>query len=117
VLLIAIAVTVFAVTRKEPTAQYVGEKKTKDLVCTKCQAHIEMPVADYDKALKEAPTRENTAASEGEGPRPRSAAILPKLLKCPKCGEQTLLAALKCPKSDTWYPVIEADGKRGKCPD
>jgi hypothetical protein len=113
---IGIAVTVFALTRKQPTAEFVGDKKIKDLVCTKCLAHVEMPLADFDKAIKEAPVRENTAASEG-GPRPRSTAVLPRLLKCPKCGEDTMLPAAKCPKSDTWYPVVNADGTRGKCPD
>ena len=113
---IGIAITVFALTRKAPEPERKAE--VKDLVCTKCQAHIQMPIPEFDKAISEAPMRENPAAgSESGGPRARSAVNLPRFLKCPKCSEDALLAAAKCPNSDTWYPVVNADGTRGKCPE
>jgi hypothetical protein len=113
---IGIAVTVFALTRKQPTLERINQKQNKDLVCVKCKAHIEMPIEEFEKAITAAPARENTAGADS-GPRARSSVNLPKLLKCPKCNEDGLLAAAKCPKSDTWYPVVDADGKKGKCPD
>ncbi|HVP09847.1 MAG TPA: hypothetical protein VMV94_01520 [Phycisphaerae bacterium] len=111
---LGIAVTVFAVTSRREEVK-IDEGAMKDLICTKCNAHIQMKLIDFDKAMKAAPKRDNPDA--GSGPRTRRVAELPKLIKCPKCGEDAVTLAAKCPNSDKWYPLKNPDGSNGKCPD
>jgi hypothetical protein len=114
VVALTVAVVVFAVSSKKESAKSYETKTMKDLVCTKCNAHFEMPIADYEKAYAAAPKRENVAPGVA---RARHMAELPRLLKCAKCGEETALPAAKCQNSDTWYPIKNPDGTTGKCPD
>ena len=39
------------------------------------------------------------------------------VLKCPRCGQFTLVRAMKCPKHGTWLVMTHADGRGGTCPD
>jgi hypothetical protein len=115
VVALGVALVLLARSRRDVKPKDEGQLAQRDLVCTKCQNHFQMPTADYQAAMKAAP---KPTPMEGEGgARVRGRGVKPVMLKCPKCGADAAVLGAKCQNSDNWYPMVKPDGTPGSCPD
>ncbi len=118
VVALAVVIAVVVASRKKDGPQFVegkGPATHKDLVCMDTMKHFQMPIADYDAKAAEA--KANQPQEQQSGPRPRGRYARPTLIPCDECDGGYATLAEKCPNSDTWYPIRNADGSKGRCPD
>jgi hypothetical protein len=116
--LFAVAIIVYLKFGREPSNAGVlaEDAKKPDYVCTKCGEHFQPTLEEVQKASLGGGTQQ---FGEGGGPRVRggrTAARQVVTLVCPKCGEKTAVAAVRCEQHNVYYPVEKPDGSRGKCP-
>jgi hypothetical protein len=117
VVLFAVAIGVYLKYGREPSsaAVYADDARKLDYVCTKCSEHFQPTTEEVQKASVSVGNQQF-----GEGsPRVRggrTTAHQVVALPCPKCGEKTGVAAVRCEQHNVFYPAENLDGSRGKCP-
>lgn len=118
VLLVAAGV-IFVATRGDSEEEKYRKElmKPRDLICTRadCGHSFKLSAEETKAAFDAAP---EPAAPSEEGGRTRRDAVRrpPKMIKCPKCGEESVVLAAKCPTHDVLFPSFMPDGTKGKCP-
>ena len=83
-----------------------------DLICTKCNHTYQMAGAEAAAAFKAAPSAPAAGGSgegEGSGTRFSRSGPAPQMIKCPKCGETSVVHALKCEKHGEFFPAFMPD--------
>jgi hypothetical protein len=115
VLLIA-AGTIFTIARRGDSEERKAAQAPRDLVCTKCGQHFQLPGDQATAAFEAAP--QPPPPTQTQGPRTRATGGVrpPRMIKCSQCGEMAAVNAVKCEKHNVYYPVTNADGTRGICP-
>jgi hypothetical protein len=87
----------------------------RDLICTKCGHHFQLSgkeaIARFDAAPDPKPPADaSPRIRAARGNRP------PKMIACEKCNEFAAVNAAKCEQHGAYFPKINADGSRGRCP-
>lgn len=119
VVAIAIVVAVVVISGKKEGPQFVdgkGPATHKDLVCLDTMKHFQMPIADYNAKAEEAKANQPKEQKPTK-PQARGRYAPPVLISCDECEGGYATLAEKCPDSDTWYPIRNTDGSKGRCPD
>ena len=105
---------IYATTSREEKAGVAKDAKAIDVVCTKCGNSFQVPYEEYKSAQKAAAAQRS---GEDDGARmKRRRDVKPPVLTCPQCNEQSALAANRCPTHSTYYPKMNEDGTKGRCP-
>jgi hypothetical protein len=76
-------------------------------VCLSDQHEFTLTPAQFDAKLR---------ADEGRTDSPDGSRGGVMKLKCPKCGQFTAVKAVRCPKDQAIVPIVDAQGKLGRCP-
>ncbi|HKQ46454.1 MAG TPA: hypothetical protein VJZ71_00110 [Phycisphaerae bacterium] len=105
---------IYATTSREEKAGVAKDAKAIDFVCTKCTHHFEVPYEEF-KAAQKAAAAPRSGEDDGVKMK-RRRDVKPPVLACPQCSEQAALAANRCPTHSTYYPKLNEDGTKGRCP-
>jgi len=115
--LLVLAAIIFFVTRGDSEQEkYLAElNKPKDLICNDCGHVFQLSAQETKAAFDAVPAP--TLPDTGTGRTRRDAARLPpKMIKCPSCGKDAVVLAVKCPTHGEFFPSVRPDGSKGACP-
>jgi len=118
IIVVALGVAVFFFVRgdKELKPELAdGATGIRNCLCTQCEHQWDVMEAEWKALMQAAPEPPPPPTTDGIKSRRSPQPI--KMVQCPQCSEFAAVLAEKCPDSDTWYPVRNPDGTRGRCPD
>lgn len=88
----------------------------REFVCTKCNIHFQLPAKEAMAALDAAPEPPPLPITDAPRARAMRDSRPPKMIKCTKCGKDAAVSAQKCELHGVFFPLFNADGTRGQCP-
>lgn len=86
-----------------------------DMCCTACGHHFTLGVDAMRQQVANTP-QPSPPSDEGGG-KFRFSERRPDVVPCPECSKNTAVLGTKCPVHGTYYPAMDLEGRRRRCPE